>query len=620
MANRPRLPDVDPQDLATLAKRYPGSADAKPEDNRPDEGKTDEGKTGKRETGEGKAAAAEPDGAKAAKTGKPEASGADGSGSSGSDGKAKEAPVRSAATSNEASGVSMATGNDKAKDGPATASSGEAAASSGSAATPPPLSAGGRNTPPPASRPEAPAERRGSWSATFMTFLFALIALAAAAIAVGAPSYRAEVRDLLRTHASEYLAPETIDLVTGYDPDRLEVTYDGLDQRIDELTQSLERVASARNVSPEAARELLLGDELRQQVAGLGERVDALDSEADTAGAQAEARGAQLDSLSGQVEQGLAEITERVGTLEQTAATQSSLEETAGALQSSLNETTSALQSSLEETTGELRTSIDTIQAGVEQTKADLEALTSRADETGSTLSALATRDGEIADQVTAVSDRLSQLTTDFNALLDVNERVAAVVSRFETESLPILALAQLRPAAASSAPFARQLAFVQGALSGSPAAAEPLAILEPFAQRGTDSVDDLRQDLDLIAAEMGVPTGQQPPSWTSQVGTWFAALVGSFAEPVAPARSNGLEAAVRTIDHALSRGSLDLALREASLIAGAGSGAMRDWIVGLQDRAKVDAAVGRLETIVYGQGTTGAGAPADAAPSKAEQ
>ena len=119
MANRPRLPNVDPEDLAKLANQYPGS--------RPSSGATDTAASGT-------------------------------SGPAGSAGTASTASSSSGSLSSGSGPTLSAPGAGRSGGGSGSGSGGGSSESSGSGPT---------------------GKRKGSWSAAFLTFLFALIAVVA---------------------------------------------------------------------------------------------------------------------------------------------------------------------------------------------------------------------------------------------------------------------------------------------------------------------------------------------------------------------------------------------------------------------------------------------------------
>ena len=565
MANRPRLPNVDPADLERLASQYPGSASR----------------------GGADASQAEPDAAKPQPQTKPGEKMSAESPKSSTDVPAKASGPVSSETDKSASPTSASSAARSATEpesslsftptspsptpsvGPSGLSAGglSAAGSGGGAASGSGAGAGG-STPPP--------KRRGSWFATFWTLVFAVIAVAAAVISVGAPSYRAEVRQLLRQHVPQ-LNERTVNLVTGYDTNRLEVTYEGLDARIDRLTEALERVVATEGLTQEAARELLLRDEMTAKLDDVDARLSALSSVSDDVSEQLPAQRAAIDAMK-------AEMSSEVARLDgELKAASETLAASADALKTELVTTQDALKADLaatQEAVASLGQRSDTIEAGMAEAAEAQSALTG---------------------QTAAMQERVETLTKDFQALLDVNERTARLVSVFQSESMPVLALLQLQGAVNDSSPFAEELSFAKMNLNDAAISSPAFAMLTQFSAKGVNSIKDLRRDLRLIAAQSS-SISNRASNWGAQFGQWFSMLIGAVASPQS-ALGGGIEAAADTIDSALERGDLELAVAEASvMITDSRSGALNDWLVGLRDRYQVSQAMRSLEAIVYGR------------------
>lgn len=491
MANRPRLPNVDPEDLAKLANQYPGSRSS--------------GDTG------------------SATSGSTATSGASGSGASGL-GASGSGPSLSASASSRSSG--------SASGGPAGGGSAGGGSSSAS----------------------QPAKKRGSWSAAFLTFLFALVAVVAALAAIGAPSYRGEIHRLLTQYGKPYLANDTIDILSGYDTQRLEVTYEGLDQRIEQLNQALERIAAVEGVSGDDARALLFRDQTAEKLDELNARLAAL----------AEESGARDSELAAAAE---------------TASTD--------------------LQSAI----ADLQGSLDAVREEAATARADLDGLATRLTTAEGSVEEQAALNAEMAERFEAIDTRLSTLVSDFNALLDLSDQVAQTVATFKNENMPILAIIQLRDAVNRSEPFEPELAFAKRVLNGAAGIKEALAKLSATSSEGIASTPELRRDLRLIANNLGSFV-TKVESWSDRVSGWFNTMVGVSTIPEAR-RGGGLAAAVATMDEALERDDMELVIREGvALQSELRSGALADWLNAVVQRVEVTDAVRKLERVVYTQAT----------------
>lgn len=510
MANRPRLPNVDPEDLAKLANQYPGSR-----------------------TADASGAGDKPAASSSAKT----ESGSSAAGSS----------TAGAATA----------GSAKSESGPSLSASASSRGSTSGAAAGPSATA--------ASAPK----KGGSWSAAFLTFLFALIALVAAVAAIGAPSYRAEIHALLTEYGKPYLNDDTIDILSGYDTQRLEVTYAGLDQRIERLNDALTRIGGTEGVSGDDARALMFRDDLAER----------------------------LDALSGQV-----------ATLAQSTETQAGRIADLG---TDMTNVTDTLRAELRESAAEVRGAIDAVQEEVAATRADLGVLTERMAAAEGLTEEQAAAGAEMAGRLEALEGRLGTLTTNFNGLLDLNDQIAQTVATFKNENMPILAVIQLRDAVIRAEGYTPELAFAKRVLNGAPGIQDALTTLEAQAQDGIASIPELRRDLRLIVNNMGTFVAKVE-SWSERVGSWFNMLVGASTVPEAR-RGGGLVSAIATMDEALDRDDLELVIREgAALQTELRSVAMADWLNAVVERLEATSAVRQLETVVYArsmapQASTGA-------------
>ena len=492
MANRPRLPNVDPEDLAKLANQYPGSRTA---DSTAASDKSASSST--------KDAPAKADTAKSESA------------------KSGTAPSLSAPSSSRAG----------------TSTSGN----SGSAAAQP--------------------KKRGSWSAAFLTFLFALIAVAAAIAAIGAPSYRGEVHALLTKYGKPHLNDDTIDILSGYDTQRLEVTYEGLDQRIERLNQALERVGATQGVSGDDARALMFRDDL-------AERVDTLAAKVGGLAEKSEAQAGQIADLD----------TDMTGVTE-------------------------ALRAELQETAEEVRGAIAAVQEEVAATRAELTDLAERVGAAEAISEEQVAASADMATRLETIEGRLGTLVANFNGLLDLNDQIAQTVATFKNENMPILAVIQLRDAVLRAEPYTPELAFAERVLNGAPGIQAALTKLTASAPDGITSIPELRRDLRLIANNLGSFVAKVE-SWSERVGNWFNMMVGASTVPEAR-RGGHLVAAIATMDDALDRNDLELVIREgAALQAELRSTALADWLNALVERIEATDAVRQLELVVYDRST----------------
>ena len=531
MVNRPRLPNIDPEELSKLASQYPGSSAG--ERSEPTVGGANSS-SGTSSSAPGDATPKDKDTA-AVSPPPPTGGGDKASGGKADSDKASSDKAGSGAANGGKGRVG--TGSDK------TSISGDLRASGG---------AGSSSKPP---QQKEQRRSRGGWFTAFVTFLFALTAVMAALISIGGPSYRAEIRLLLMKYAPQ-LEQDMVDLVTGYDPDRLEVTFNGLDERIGALTVALERVLAVEGLEPAAAQELLLKTEQNTRLSDVEERLAEQSAVIAAVPRQAEA----IDAL----------------TAAQEAAAQS-------------------LRAALDEIRSELAAVRETIDGLTDGLAAGLTSV-------GSEVAALETADNEITARVAALDSRLQDLTLSMTALVDMGERVSQLVITRQDEELPVLALLQLEKALEGSGPYQQELAFARRYLGDSPSTQAAFEVLASSAPTGVNSLAELRRDFVLIANQMG-STVSRLQSWTDRVTSWFEMLVGASSVP--EVLSGGQTASnIATIDVALDRGDLSLAVQEASaILATRRNGPLEEWLVALRKRHDIARALGILSNAVYDRG-----------------
>lgn len=555
MANRPRLPNVDPEDLAKLANQYPGSGPSTAPSAGSAEGATDSASSttttpGSRPGGLG---------------------------------------TRPSTTDRTATGATTTT-----------------ASPSDRVAPPAP----------------AAARRRGGWFTTFLTFLFTVLAVVAALAALGAPSYRAEIRDLLKANVPQ-LEPEVVDRLTGFEPDRMEITFDALDARVSALTEAIARVAAVENVASDDVRELLLRDDLAVKLDGLTAQLTALTSQVETMGGEAGAQADRLTALEGnlaetaeRLDAGLTENSQRLGAEiaasterlgSEIAATSERLDAGLAAavetLRGEMSTRLEGLGGELAETSAALREALTAVQGEVATVREEAGALGDRMAASEARGDGFEAADSALAERLAALDTRLDDLGSDLATLVTLAREIDRTVSTYRGENMPILAVIQLRDAIARSEPYGPELAFAKKVLNGAPGIDAALARLDESAMDGIASVPILQRDLRLIANEFGTFV-TQVETWSDRVSGWFTALFGSTVVPEAR-QGGGIVAAIATIDDALERGDLELAIREGVAIqTERRSTALANWLNAVVQRSEVTQAVGKLEEVVYARAT----------------
>lgn len=407
----------------------------------------------------------------------------------------------------------------------------------------------GRSAPKPAAQPR-PVGR----SAVVLTFLFAIIAVAAALAALAAPSLRSETRTLLARYLPQ-MSPSWVDFITGQDTGRLEITYDGLDQRIARLTEALDRAARAGG-DPAVARELLLQTEHNQRL-GVAETKVA----------------EQGDALSGLATR-LGALDERLGAFEEIRKALDGLTARADAADQSLAGVQGSVQD-LHGAIGELKASL--IQLG----EAD---------------SRTATAVEEMARRLDTVAADVSKAHAD---LAPVAALANLVQQQRRTMELPLIGMTQLRIALDGDAPYKQELALARKLVGDDAESLAALVALDASAGSGVATLPGLRRDFTFVATQMG-GTLTRVQSWTQRLSTWVEVLVGTRSVPEADPVGE-ISSAVASIDAALEAGQLDLAIDEAEALNGRRSDVLLvGWIAEARRRLANERAFERLSARVY--------------------
>lgn len=406
-------------------------------------------------------------------------------------------------------------------------------------------------TPAPKAMPQARGAGRG---AVILTFLFAVVAVVAAVAALAAPSLRTEARALLKRHVPQ-MSASIVDFITGQDTQRLEVTYDGLDQRIARLNEALERAVKAGG-DPAVARELLLKTEQNQRVGA--------------AEATVAAQGAAITAATG-----------RVGALEERLAA-----------------------------FDEIRKALDGLTARADAADQGLGGLQGSIGELKASLAQLGEADGRVAALVEGISGRLDSVAADVSkAAADVSKAhadlapVAALANEVarqrRTMELPLIGMTQLRIALDRDSPYKLELALAKRLVGDDSESLVALGTLDGNAGSGVTTLPGLRRDFTFVATQMG-GTLTRMQSWTQRLGSWVEVLVGTRSVPEADPVGE-VSAAVASIDAALEAGQLNLAVEEAAALNNRRSDVLLDgWIAEARRRLATERAFERLSERVY--------------------
>ncbi len=404
--------------------------------------------------------------------------------------------------------------------------------------------------------------RGGSRAAVIATGLFAGVALAAAAAALAAPSLRSEARVLLQRHVPQ-LDAATVDFITGHDTQRLEVTYEGLDQRVARLTDALQRVAGAPGFDPAAARELLLRTETNERVV-----------------AAEAALAAQTTAV--------AAVSDRVGAVEARLVAFEEIRKSLDAL--------AARAATADQSVTGLRETIEALGARVVGLGAEDQRIVSLIEEASGKLDATSVRIQEVASEIARAHE----------GLLPVAALTQEVAAQRKAMELPLIGMTQLRMALNRETPYRTELTLAKQLVASDNEAVVALSALDLHAGAGVATLPGLRRDFAFVATQMG-GTLNRIQSWTQRLGTWVEVLVGTRSVPEADPIGE-LSAAIASIDAALEAGQLDLAIEEAAALSNRQSDPLLEgWIAEARRRLATERAFEQFAARVYARiGTSG--------------
>ena len=230
-------------------------------------------------------------------------------------------------------------------------------------------------------------------------------------------------------------------------------------------------------------------------------------------------------------------------------------------------------------------------------------------------------------DQLNAAQGELQRLNgqvTGFGARLD---QVDATLADRHQQALraeaTILAVGQLRSALATSKPFAKQLAAVRAMVPGDADMTAVLDQMQPFADTGVETTDDLTRDFGRLAPALVrsaiVGDGQ---SWWRQALYHIESVI-SVRRVGADVPGDSTEAVVARAEARLDEDDLQGAIGALQVLTGVAADLASPWIHDAGHRIAVDGAesdLSRLAISRVSSGTpTGAGAatPSNAADPK---
>jgi hypothetical protein len=175
-------------------------------------------------------------------------------------------------------------------------------------------------------------------------------------------------------------------------------------------------------------------------------------------------------------------------------------------------------------------------------------------------------------------------------AALEEAQRKEASVDR--TDQALLLAVTQLRRAAATGQPFAAELGALTAMAKDRPEIAAAFEKLQPLAANGVPTVTQLAEQFEK-AADAIARAGAAPKSedWGDQILAKLRGLV-TIRRVGTPAVETGNDAAVTSAEQALAQGDLAAAIAAVETIDGAAKTAAAPWLDAARQRLAVDAAL----------------------------
>lgn len=372
--------------------------------------------------------------------------------------------------------------------------------------------------------PPPPAEERRSGGTGFATAA-SVLALIAAGAALTQPWW------MPQTPPAAAVAPATVQ---------------ALDQRIGQIDQRVQQLASRPAATGDAAA----------QLQPLADRIGALEQRVQQA---SQAQTGQAQSGEGQPAQAavdLAPLESRLAALEQRPAPQPPAQPPEDPRVAGLADTLASVQKSVD---------------GVQQ----------RLQQVGGT----AETAQRLAQEVDGLKQQLASLQKELQARRDASTAAEALV----------LASGQLRSALAGSQPFQSELQAVRQLGVNDAPVAQALDSIAPYAAKGvptrptlTDRFSTLAGDI-VRAANKGNGT-----NWLDQVGGTLSTLV-TVRQQGAGVVGDSAQAIVARTEAALQEGNLAQAVKEASALQGPAAEAASGWLADAKARLAADEAAQRI-------------------------
>ena len=212
--------------------------------------------------------------------------------------------------------------------------------------------------------------------------------------------------------------------------------------------------------------------------------------------------------------------------------------------------------------------------------------------------------------------ERLNNQVASFGSRLD---QVDAVLADRRQQALraeaTILAVGQLRAALATSKPFAKQLAAVRAMVPGDTDMIAVLDQMQPFADTGVETTDDLTRDFGRLAPTLvrGAVVGDGGSWWRQAV--YHLESVISIRRVGADVPGDSTEAVVARAEAKLDEDDLLGAIGTLQALTGASADLASPWVHDAGHRVAIDSAESDLNRLAIGRVSTGTPTGTAAAP-----
>ena len=230
---------------------------------------------------------------------------------------------------------------------------------------------------------------------------------------------------------------------------------------------------------------------------------------------------------------------------------------------------------------------------------------------------------GDLSQGLAALSDRVASLDPNRlanaeNALSGLAARIAAAETRLTALKAgggatgAVVALSQLRAAAASGRPYSAALAVARTLAGGNEPAAAILTALEPAAAGGAPVLPVLQREFDALSARL-VAAGDpaQGESWAGRAWNRLKSTV-VVRRTGRQVTGDSISALVAQAEVRLSDGDLAGAIARVRKMPEAARKTAAEWLSAAERRAGVDAALARLDALMPVLSGTVAGAKSE--------